>query len=486
MPLDLSALPPGLDTPDALRPTLDILAAHAADSEAARQLAPESARAMAEAGLFRTLVPRRCGGEEATLRDMADRVRLASAACPAAGWVLMVSLAHDFVIGSFPEQAQDEVWGGDLGGPDDATPGSLAPGGVLEPAARDGVDGWLAKGKWPFNSGAVHGKWFLLGAVDRSGGAPQLYHVVVPRADLTLSDDWHPLGLKGTGSVDAVADGIFIPAHRGIDSGILLGAKSAWAGRQATRLYRTPILPGLAVHIAAAMLGMAWPAYAAAMDSITGQKDRYTLKAKLERPGMHLRLAEADAELRAAGHLLDEALGLLESMAGAEPRTARTPPRAPGRPRDDASLFQSDANGGVRGSDGAGLAPSNANGNRNDGVRGADGTGNVPPRPEPVEGRGPASMGGPDTAPADTNPADTVENRARTKYLAAYTGELCRRAVDRLISATGARSAFDDSPLQRAFRDLTMASKHELINLDGSALTYGRLMVGLDSGGTPL
>jgi alkylation response protein AidB-like acyl-CoA dehydrogenase len=82
--------------------------------------------------------------------------------------------------------------------------------------------------------------------------------------------------------------------------------------------------------------------------------------------------------------------------------------------------------------------------------------------------------------------ADSVDNRALARYRAAYAVELCRRAVDRVMQATGARSAFDASPIQQAFRDITMAAKHELANLDGSAQTYGRTLLGLDPGDVPL
>ena len=47
----------------------------------------------------------------------------------------------------------------------------------------------------------------------------------------------------------------------------------------------------------------------------------------------------------------------------------------------------------------------------------------------------------------------------------------------------GARAAFDASPLQRGFRDLTMASKHQMLNLDDASLAYGRTLVGLDTRG---
>jgi len=361
-------------------------------SEEARHLATESAEALKSSGYLGTFVPRRYGGEEQTLEVMAERIRECSRYSTAAGWVLMVSLAHDFVIGSFSEEAQDDVW---AQGPHDVTPGSLAPGGQIEPTD----DGWFASGRWPFNSGARHGKWFLLGAVDRSGEAPKRYHLVVPKEDLVLDDDWRPLGLRGTGSVDAVAEIIFVPGYRSIDSGILLGARSEAAARQETTLYRTPILPCLAAHISTTMLAFAQSAFEDAVKIISEQKDKYTLRPKADRPGLQFRMAESAADIRAAELMLADTLALLVAMA---------------------------------------------------------------------------------------NGADTVPNRARAKFQAAYIGKICREAVDRLIGGTGARSVFDGSPIQRAFRDIVMASNHELINFDGSALTYGRTIAGLDIGNTPL
>jgi hypothetical protein len=76
--------------------------------------------------------------------------------------------------------------------------------------------------------------------------------------------------------------------------------------------------------------------------------------------------------------------------------------------------------------------------------------------------------------------------RTQAKFQATYSAELSRRAIDRLISATGSRSAFDNSPLQKAFRDLTMGAKHETINFDNACQGYGRMLLGLDLGGYPV
>jgi alkylation response protein AidB-like acyl-CoA dehydrogenase len=364
---------------------LETLRAHAPASERARRLADESVGAMRDAGLLRALVPRRLGGHELDFRSALALVRGCAAADSSAAWVLMVSIAHDWMVASFSEQAQDEVFGD----PDQVTAGSLAPSGTIEPAEG----GWRVSGRWPFVSGAAHGRWFLLGTVDRGGERPRLHHLLVPRSDVVLDDDWHALGLRGTGSVEVTAESVFVPQHRAIDSGTLLGGRSPFADRHATRVYRTPIMAGLTAMAATAVLGIALPAFDSAVELVVEQKDRYTGKPKVDRPGLHLRLAEARQEIRGAELVMDEVVGLLERAAGG---------------------------------------------------------------------------------------ADSPALRAEARFQASYAAELCRRAIDRLMAATGARSAFDASPLQRAFRDLTMASKHQMLNFDDASLAYGRTLVGLD------
>lgn len=376
------------NAPAASPELLETLGAHATASERNRRLEDASVAAMRDAGLLRATVPRRAGGLELDFRTALGLVKECARGEGSAGWVLMVSTAHDWIVGSLPEAAQDEVFRD----PNQVTPGSLAPSGSLERV--DG--GFRLEGQWPFVSGAAHGTWFLLGTADRTQERPRLYHVVVPVADVVLVDDWHVLGLRGTGSVDLRVEGAFVPEHRVIDSGVLLAGRSPWSERHPTRLYRTPILPGLTTMAATAASGIALPAFDAAIDLMTSQRDRYTGKAKADKPGLHLRLAEARTEIRGAELLLAEAIDLLEQAA---------------------------------------------------------------------------------------NGADSYPLRAKAKYEASFAAELCRRAVDRLMATTGARAAFDSSPLQRAFRDLTMASKHQMLNLDDAALAYGRTLVGLDTKG---
>lgn len=292
--------------------TAETLAANAAASETAHELAPASKAALADAGLLRLLVPSRAGGEEAELATALAAMSAVAEVCPAAGWVMMVSTAHDLVMGGFPEAAQDEVYGD---GPDDVFPGSLATTGGL--SATDG--GWRLNGKWPFASGAARGGWFLLGtAVREDGQRPVPYHVVVPADDLRLDDDWRTLGLRGTGSVTVHAENVFVPDHRGINTGALFRGESEWQLRHPTRLFKTPIVGGLSAHLASVTLGMARAGFADALDRVGGQGDRYTGGGKRDRAGLQMRLAEAETELRSAALLLADTAEVLKAISEGE------------------------------------------------------------------------------------------------------------------------------------------------------------------------
>src|SRR5687768_4715371 len=122
------------------------LAANRAASEAARSLVPASVEAIRRAGLWRLLTPGRFGGFEGDLRTQVAASEILTHGDPAAGWLLVVINAHAFVLGSFPERCQEEVYGSD---PDVRIPGTLASQGKAR--AVDG--GWSVSGRWQFASG---------------------------------------------------------------------------------------------------------------------------------------------------------------------------------------------------------------------------------------------------------------------------------------------------------------------------------------------
>lgn len=79
----------------------------------------------------------------------------------------------------------------------------------------------------------------------------------------------------------------------------------------------------------------------------------------------------------------------------------------------------------------------------------------------------------------------TTEERVLAKWQVCEAGEACKNAVDRLFVAAGSHSVFDDSVLQRCFRDLHVAKNHAFLDIDLAREMRGRVRLGLDPG-TPL
>lgn len=365
------------------------LAKNARECDAARKLVPESMAAMVAAGMFRIPQPQRVGGYELSLRTLADAVTGLSEACPSSGWVLMVMGAHHWCMGSFPEAAQDDVFGN---GRDGLVAGTLSWQGTAR--AVDG--GYRVDGRWQFCSGVDHADWVLLGCADAATHGP-LVHVVAPRAELQLDDTWHVMGLQGTGSKDVLAHDVFVPAHRAIDTRVLFRGASPHAANHATNLYRLSAEAMLSLSVSTAVLGSARVALREFIERTKERRVILTGARKAEHGPTQVRLAEAAAEIYSADLLIHDVLGEFDGLMT------------------------------------AGETFSN-------------------------------------------------EHRVRAKWQAAYAAELCRRAVARMFSASGAHAVYAPSALQAAFRNINVGAQHASIDFDSSAELYARLRLGLTSG----
>jgi len=112
------------------------------------------------------------------------------------------------MIGTFEREAQDEIWADD---PTTLASTCFAPLGKARP--RDG--GIVVSGKWSFSSGIDHAKWLLAGAMLHEGeGKPRYIYFLAPKSEAKVIDDWHVMGLAGTGSKTFVIDEAFVPSHR--------------------------------------------------------------------------------------------------------------------------------------------------------------------------------------------------------------------------------------------------------------------------------
>src|SRR5262249_27751822 len=128
--------------------------------------------------------------------------------------------------------------------------------GIFAPrgSARAVEGGLIVNGRWAYCSGIMHSGVLFAGCFIEDDAAsgdapPRPSSVGMLRDELEIIDTWHTLGLRGTGSHDAVADELFIPTARvlGLFEGPLIDRP----------LYRFPVFGYFALSIAAAALGNA-------------------------------------------------------------------------------------------------------------------------------------------------------------------------------------------------------------------------------------
>jgi len=296
---------PEFDTIAAAESVLPVLRETTAQSDLHRQADARAIAALRDAGLARLLTPKFYGGLELPPSAQIRACTITAGACSAASWVNMVCAAHTFVVARFPKQCRDEVF---LGDPDVLIPGTLAPQGRA--ARTDG--GWLLSGRWQFASGVDHGPWLLLGAMGadgEAGGKVLPVHVFVPTADIQVDDTWYTLGMRGSGSKDLVAENVFVPDHRVMQTIPLF---TGTFDGDVEPLYRLPVMGGLASMLAGTVLGFAEAGLALFVDATKVRHDVYAGGSKAAKSGIQMRVAEAGGELASARRLVEQNCALLD------------------------------------------------------------------------------------------------------------------------------------------------------------------------------
>src|SRR6185295_3165393 len=86
-----------------------MLRSGAEETEKARRVAPATLDALSEAGIFRMMAPRRYGGDEADFQTQCDVLAEIARGCPSTSWVATIYSAMAWVVGTFPDEAQDEI-----------------------------------------------------------------------------------------------------------------------------------------------------------------------------------------------------------------------------------------------------------------------------------------------------------------------------------------------------------------------------------------
>ena len=284
-------LPPVLAATQALLPTIR---AHTEAIERDCRLPQSLVDAMANAGVFRMLIPAVFGGDEVDVATMIAVIEEVATVDGAAAWCVMTAGSSGVISAYLDSDVAQEIYG--------STP-SVVTGGVFAPRGTAAVvqDGYRVTGRWPFGSGCEHSDWLLCNSVivedgtPRSlpNGMPDTRMMAFPAADCEIIRTWSVSGLRGTGSHDIAVTDLLVPHGRSVS---LITDRPQQPGP----LYAFPVFGLLALGIAGVAIGMARGAIDTLVDlantkTPTGSRRKLSARAMIQ-----TQVAQAEAVLRAA------------------------------------------------------------------------------------------------------------------------------------------------------------------------------------------
>ena len=192
-----------------LGPELD---AAAEEIEQRRELPEAIIEALVERGLFRLLLPRTLGGAELRPAAYVSVIEEVAKHDASTAWCLGQACGCTMTSAYLDPAVAREIFGGKRG---------IVAWGPPGPAEAHAVPGgYRLTGTWSFASGSHHATW--LGAhvaiLDPNGvlqlrpdGGRAMRTLLFPKASASLTDIWHVIGLRGTGSDGYTVTDLFVP-----------------------------------------------------------------------------------------------------------------------------------------------------------------------------------------------------------------------------------------------------------------------------------
>ena len=194
---------------DAVASVRDTVEACADESERLGTLAPPAVDAIRDAGLFTLKLPLPLGGAEADPVTQMEIIEELAYIDAAAGWCLMIGATAIGRPGAFLcDEAIDEMF-------DDGRIPTAATATSISGQAVPVEGGYILTGRWPFASGVRHAEWMVAGAKvpARENTEETSLTLVYPVEKGKIHDNWHVMGLEGSGSNDISASELFVPAE---------------------------------------------------------------------------------------------------------------------------------------------------------------------------------------------------------------------------------------------------------------------------------
>jgi 3-hydroxy-9,10-secoandrosta-1,3,5(10)-triene-9,17-dione monooxygenase len=292
---------------DRARAMVPLLAERAIDTSESRRIPEKTISDFWEADLFQLLKPKKFNGPEVRADTVFEIAAILAKGDGSAAWVWNLLGMHDLFVALLPQEAQEEYWAKDrtLGASSFAANGR----------AKSAKGGFTLSGKWSFCSGVDCADWMLLGAkCDPPAGnptnpnTPEIRWVLVPKSDCRVVDDWHVIGLRGTGSKSIMVDEAFVPEHRTVRYDALVTGQAPGGKIHPNPLYRAPLWAVFTLGICAPAVGIARGASESFIQEMKTRVWGMDYAPQAKNPAIQLRVAEATAMIDAADLLYHRAL----------------------------------------------------------------------------------------------------------------------------------------------------------------------------------
>jgi 3-hydroxy-9,10-secoandrosta-1,3,5(10)-triene-9,17-dione monooxygenase len=265
-------------------------------SESDRAMTPETVRDLHESGIIRALQPRRWGGMELDYLAYVDLPLEIARGCASTSWNLANLMMHHWLLASYEERAQEEVWGDN--------PDALIAAAIAYPQGRGRkVDGgFLIEGRWNFSSSVDVADWNMLAVTVRDGESIVDHRMcVVPKSQYEIVDDWHVLGMRATASMTVAAKDVFVPEHRALCMYDVRGGNDFPGARLTSNpLYRIPLSAMGAHGIGGTAVGNAQAALERTIALVMERSTSYTGQRMRDFQLVQLRVSAAAAKIDVA------------------------------------------------------------------------------------------------------------------------------------------------------------------------------------------
>ncbi|GLU37335.1 acyl-CoA dehydrogenase family protein [Pseudomonas sp. NBRC 100443] len=269
----------------ALVPTLRERSQHC---EQLRRIPQETFDDFRDAGLLRIAQPSQFQGWGHGIDTIAEVGMEIGRGCGSSAWMAGQWPGHQFMVGYFSEEAQQEYWAQD---PDTMSSTASAQARVNIEPERGGFR--VRDSQMRFSSGCDYAQWIFFTTQHGMG--------LIPRSDFEVLDDWHVSGLRGTGSKSVVVKDAWIPPHRCVSlADLRMGSTPGSKIYTGNPYYQVPFNLVVNQLLLAATIGMGRGILDLFEERVTKRFDLHTFKPASEGAGTQLRFAESAAEIDAA------------------------------------------------------------------------------------------------------------------------------------------------------------------------------------------